>query len=48
MNNEKADKIYLLAEEIAKLLKEINTYTSVIITTDEVRITEDLYGFSVK
>ena len=42
------DKKWFSNKEIIKLLKEEIPYTTVIITDSEIRITEDLYGFSVK
>ena len=48
MERNNAEKINNLAKEIAKLLKEEIPYTTVMITDSEIRITEDLYGFSVK
>ena len=48
MDNEKAERIKTSAKEIADLLKLESYHTTVIIISDKVRITEDLYGFPVK
>lgn len=47
MKRNTAEKIKNLADEIITLLKEEHPYISILITSDEVRIMEDLYGFPI-